>query len=55
MNTLSNESLEWAQLIFSKAKLNDLRLTKRLVSISASLESNASKSLMSSCLHRQHS
>ncbi|WP_283710881.1 IS4/Tn5 family transposase DNA-binding protein [Pseudoalteromonas prydzensis] len=46
---VSNESLEWAQLIFSKAKLNDPRRTKRLVKIAASLASNAGKSLMSSC------
>lgn len=49
MNMISNESLEWAQLIFSKAKLNDPRRTKRLVKIAASLASNAGKSLMSSC------
>jgi len=49
MNMVSNESLEWAQLIFSKAKLNDPRRTKRLVKIAASLASNAGKSLMSSC------
>ncbi|HEA18726.1 MAG TPA: IS4 family transposase, partial [Pseudoalteromonas prydzensis] len=48
MNMVSNESLEWAQLIFSKAKLTDPRRTKRLVKIAASLASNAGKSSMSS-------
>ena len=49
MNMISSESIEWAQLIFSKAKLNDPRRTKRLVNIAASLASHAGKSLMSSC------
>ena len=39
MNMISSESIEWAQLIFSKAKLNDPRRTKRLVNIAASLAS----------------